>query len=148
MYYRPDFTRACVRACVCVCVCLSLASDSSETVEVIIMKLSTVTASDMRMQHVLIIMTLTFSQGHTDLNHENNKCLIISETVQAMPITFAVKIVQLKVYVIFSQSNDLALHSRSQLHLKFDKCLTCTSSTSTSSIITIFWTLFKLWHSN
>ena len=48
------------------------------------------------------------SQDHTDLNHENNKGLIISETIQAMPIRFAVKIVQLKVYMITD------LHSRSQ----------------------------------
>ena len=51
------------------CVCLTLASNSSETIKVI---------------HVLIILTLTFIQGHTDLNNENTKCLIISETVQAM----------------------------------------------------------------
>ena len=38
-------------------------------------------------------------QGRTDLNNENNKCSIISETVQAMPIKFAVKIVRLKVYM-------------------------------------------------
>ena len=54
----------------CVCVCVSLASDSSETIEVIIIKLGMVTASDMKMHH----MILTFIQGHTDLNHENNKC--------------------------------------------------------------------------
>ena len=78
--------------------CLSLACDSSEIVEVIITKLGTVTASDTRMHLVLIILTLTFIQGHKDLNHENNKCLMISETVQAMRIKFAVKIVQLKVY--------------------------------------------------
>ena len=53
---------------------------------------------------------------------------IISETFQAIPITFAVKIVRLKGdiirlkgYIIFSQSDDLALHSRSQLRLKLDK---------------------------
>ena len=40
--------------------------------------------------------------GQTDLNHDNNKCLIISETVQAMPIKFALKITQLKVYMIFT----------------------------------------------
>ena len=66
----------CVSVCVCVCmcvsVCVSLASDSSETVEVIIVKLSTMTTSDMRMHHMLIILTVTFIQGHTDLNHENN----------------------------------------------------------------------------
>ena len=74
------------------CVCLSLASHSSETVEIIIVKLGTMTASDMMMHRVLIILTLTFTQGQTDLNHENNKGLIISETIQAMPIKFDVKI--------------------------------------------------------
>ena len=62
---------------VCVHVRLSvrlfLASDSSETVEVSICKLGTVTASDLMMHHVLIILTLTFIQGHIYLNHENNK---------------------------------------------------------------------------
>ena len=86
-----DRVRACVRECVRAC--LSLASDSSETVEVTIVKLGTVTASDMRMHHVLIILTLIFSYGHTDLNHENNKCSIISGIIHAMPIRFAVKIV-------------------------------------------------------
>ena len=85
--------------------------------------------------YMLIILTLTFIQGHTDLNHENNKCSIILETVQAILITFAVKIVLLKVYIIVSQSDDLALHSRSQL----DKSYTCT-------IIAISRTAFKLWH--
>ena len=68
-------------------VCLSLASDSLETVEVIIVKLCTMSTSDMRMLHVfartsnilldLIILTLSFILGHTDLNHVN-KCVIIS----------------------------------------------------------------------
>ena len=73
--------------------CVSLASDSLESINVITIKLGMVTASDMRMHHVLIILTLTFIQGYTDLNHENNKCSIISETIQAMPIKFAVEIV-------------------------------------------------------
>ena len=38
-----------------------------------------------------------------------------------MPIKFAVKIVRLKVYIIFPQSDNLDLHSRSQLRLKLDK---------------------------
>ena len=46
--------------CVSVYVCVLLPSDSSETVEVTIVKLGTVTASDMRMHHVLIVLTLTF----------------------------------------------------------------------------------------
>ena len=45
-----------------------------------------------KMHHVLIVLTVTFIQGHTDRNHENNTCLIISETIQAMSIKFAVKI--------------------------------------------------------
>ena len=98
------YVRACVLACVCTCmragVCVPLASESSETIEVTIIKLGTVTASDMLMYHVLIILTSTFIQGHTDLNNENSKCLIIAETIQAMPITFAAKpIVQQKVYL-------------------------------------------------
>ena len=35
----------------------------------------------------------------------------MSETVQAMPVKFAMKIVRLKVYIIFSLSDDFALHS-------------------------------------
>ena len=35
------------------------------------------------------------------------------------------KIFRPKVYIIFSQSDDLDLHSRSQLRLKLDKCFTC-----------------------
>ena len=85
--------------CVCVCVCESLASHSSETIEVVIIKFGTVTTSKMLMRRVFIILTSTFIQGHTDLNHENNNCLNISETIQAMPINFAVKIVRLKVYM-------------------------------------------------
>ena len=79
-----------------------------------------VTASDMVMHHVLIILPLAFIQGHTDLNHENKTCSILSKTVQAIPIKFVVKIVRLKVYIIISESDDLALHSRS-LRLKIDK---------------------------
>ena len=70
--YRPD------HVCVCLSVSLSLTSDSSETVEVIIVKLGTVTASDMRMHHRLTILTLTVIQVQTDLNRENNKCSITS----------------------------------------------------------------------
>ena len=62
---------------------MSLASDSSETIEVIIITLGMGTASDIRMHHVLIILILAFIQGNTDLNHENEKCSIMSETVQA-----------------------------------------------------------------
>ena len=103
--------------------CVSFASDSSDAIKfkVIIIKLRMMTASDMRLHRMFIILTLSFIQGHTDLNRENNECSIISETVQAMDIKFAVKIVQLN--IICSQSDDLALHSRSQLRLKVDKCL-------------------------
>ena len=90
--YAPE--SVCVCVCVyCVCVCVFLASDSSETVGVDIVKLGTVTATDMRMHLVLSILTLSFIQGHTDLNHENTKCLNISETIEAISIKFAVKIV-------------------------------------------------------
>ena len=78
MHARERECEVCVSVCVCVwyacererewvwgvCVCVSLASDSSETVEVVIVKLGTVTALDMRMYHVLIILTLPFIQGN------------------------------------------------------------------------------------
>ena len=52
---------------VCVCVCVPLATDSSETINVIVIKRGTVTATDMRMHHMLITLTLTFIQDNTDL---------------------------------------------------------------------------------
>ena len=70
------------------------------------------------MHHLLYRLDL--HSGHTDLNHENDKCLIISETVPAMP-KFVVKVVRLKVYIILSQSDDLALHKRSQHRVKREK---------------------------
>ena len=56
-----------------------------------------------------------------DINCSNaitSHCLLI----QTIPIKFTVKIVRLKVYLIFSQSDDLALYSRSQQRLNRDKC--------------------------
>ena len=91
---------ACVCACVRVCVCLCVASHISETCEAIAITFDTVTASVTRRHHVLIILTLTFIREQTDLNHESNKCSNISNTFQAMAITFAVKIVRLNVYII------------------------------------------------
>ena len=73
------------------CVCSSQAIPRKLGVDIV--KLGTVTATDMRMHLVLSILTLSFIQGHTDLDHENTKCLIILETIEAMPIKFAVKIV-------------------------------------------------------
>ena len=64
-----------------VCVCLCLASESSETVEDSIIKLGKVTASDIRLHHVLIILTFkSFIQGRTYFNREHNNCSIVSET--------------------------------------------------------------------
>ena len=56
-----------------------------------------------------------------------------------MAIKLAMEIVQRTVYVIFSQSDDINLHSRSQLHLKLDRFVNC-------PIIVISQTIFKLWH--
>ena len=47
---------------VCLSECLSVTNDSSETFNVIIIKLGTVTASDMRVHQVLSLLTLTFIQ--------------------------------------------------------------------------------------
>ena len=57
--------------------CVSVASHISETSEAIAIKVDTVTASVTRMHHVLIIiLSLTFIQGHTDLNHENDSQML------------------------------------------------------------------------
>ena len=78
--FKIDEAKVCLCACVCVCVCVccvcvcarvrvcvcvSLANDSSETIKVTIIKLGTVTTSDILLHHVLMILTVTFIQGHT-----------------------------------------------------------------------------------
>ena len=94
VYYMCVCVCVCVCICVCVCVPLTFKSSSSETQEVIIIKLGMVTASDVVMRHVLSMLTLTlFKVTQIFLNHENHTCSIISETVQAIPIKFALKIV-------------------------------------------------------
>ena len=70
---------------------------------------------------------------------------IISETVQAMSITFAVKIVRPTYCVIFSPSDDLALHPRSQLRLKRDKCFTCTIIAISRTVVSLSYGI-QTWH--
>ena len=81
-----------IEEAVCVLCVLTLASDSLETIEVIIVKLGTVTASGVKMRHMLIMLTLTFIQGHTNLIKKIYIFYYFSN-VQAVPIRFAVKIV-------------------------------------------------------
>ena len=59
---KTDEAKVCLS--VCLSVCVSLASDSSETIEVIVIKRGAVPASDMVMSHVLNILSLTGIQGH------------------------------------------------------------------------------------
>ena len=80
----------CACVCVCVCVCPSVAHNISERSEAIAIKFDPVTASVTRTHHMLIILTLTFIQGHTDVNHEmcsskllrskTSKCVINNES--------------------------------------------------------------------
>ena len=73
-------------------VSLSVVSYISETSKEHV-KFYTVTASDIRaLASCVNYIDLDLHSKSNDLNHKNNKCLIISETVQAMPIKFAVKI--------------------------------------------------------
>ena len=94
----------CVCTCPCLCVCLSLTSDSSETIKT--HHHQTWHGNCLRHENASHVnyIELDFIQGH------RSESLIISETVRAMPIKFAVKIVRLKVKIIFSQSDDLAHH--------------------------------------
>ena len=63
------------------------------------------------MPHVLIILTLIFIQGHTDLNHEHKYMFDYFKN-------------GLKVYIICSQSDDLDFHYRPKLRLKLDNYFT------------------------
>ena len=86
-------------------------------------------------------LDLTLNQGHTHLNHENNNCLIISETVHAMPIKFAVKIIW------------PAVHNHSSVRwtspsLKVTTVFKLLFLTCTIILIVISCTIFKPWHSN
>ena len=111
----------CLCVCMSVCVCVPRKRFLDRKLKFIVVKLVTETVSVTRMHGVLIILILTFIQDHTDRNHdeliililtiiqdhtdrnhEHNKCLIISEAIQAMPIKCAVKIVRLKVYMIIA----------------------------------------------
>ena len=67
--------------------CLPYLTGTSEAIAITV---DAVTVAVTGMYHVLIILTLTFTEGHTDLNRENNKRSMISETVQAMSIRSAV----------------------------------------------------------
>ena len=91
----------------------------------------------MRMYNMLIILTLTVTQG---LNHENNKCLIISETVQAMPIELAVKILRLKVGVYYMTIASL-------MTLTFTQGHNCVSNLAIFQLV-MSHTIFKILHSN
>ena len=61
------------------CLCVCVASNISENSEAIAIIFDMVTVSVTIMHHVLTILTLTINQGHTDFNHENNKCSITLE---------------------------------------------------------------------
>ena len=117
-----------VRRTETVSVCVSLTSDSSETVEVIIVKLGMVTASDMRIHQ--------FIQGHTDLNREIIHVYFRNYSSNAHQVYCEDS--RTKDLYDHCQSDDLDLHSRSQVHLKFDYLLTWNISDN----------IFKPLHSN
>ena len=131
-----------VPVCLCVCVCVSIASEFSETVKSSSSNLLRSLASDIGMRHVFIVLTLHCSQGHTNLNRENNKCSIIAKKTpfQTMPITFDVIHSPTKGMYNLCQSDDLDLHSWTHLRLKLDKVATCSLIVSRATL--------KLRHSN
>ena len=60
------------------------------------------------------------SVNYIDLDFHSRSYRHYSESIQVMPIKFAVKIVRLYVYFIFSQSDDIDLQSRSEMSIKVD----------------------------
>ena len=101
-----------------------------------------VTASDMWMHHVIIILTLTFIQGNTYLNHQNNKCLTIKfRNYSSNAAKLAVKTVRLKVYMTVASPITLIFTQPYNCFSNLTLLLSC-------SIIAIYQTVFKQWHSN
>ena len=115
-------------------VCLSLGSDSLETNYYCKTCHCSVTTSKMRMHHMLVIYSHWPSFKVTQIFIMKIITSIISQTVQAIPIKFAVKIVRGKLNVIFSGADELGLHSKSHLRFKLDF-----SSTSWEGIIMLVW---------
>ena len=108
---------------------MSLASDSSETVEDI--KLGTVTASGMRMHRVLIILTLTFIQGHKCVSNLTMKIINVFDYFrQYSSNAHQVCCEDSRTEGLYDhcQSDDLDLYSRSQMLLKLYYFLTCNVS--------------------
>ena len=129
------------RVCVCwLCVCLSVTSHISETSWAIAIRFDTVTVSVTRMHHVFIILTLIFIQGHTDLNHENNKCLIISSNAHQVCCEHR----PTKGLYDQCQSDDLDLHSRSLVRLKLNY-LICNILDNISAITFKLGLIVDLW---
>ena len=115
--------------CVCVSVCLSvrlsIARRISETSEAIAIKFDMVTASVTRMHHVLMVLTLSFIQGHTKLKCENNTFLMFhyfrNYSSNAHQVCCEDSLT--KDLKNLCQSADLDIHSRSQQCLKIDMFL-------------------------
>ena len=92
---------------------------------------STVTASDMRMHHILIILTLTFIQGHTDQN-ENNVLLFKKLNYSSNAHQVCCEDSLTKGLHDHCQSDDL--DSRSQVGLTLNYFLTCDVSDNVTAI--------------
>ena len=129
-----------------VCLCVFLASDSWETIRVIIVNLGTVIASDMRLYRVLIVLTLTFIQGLTDRNHENNMFYYFKyHSNNAHHVCCEDS--PAKGLYDRCQPDDPALHLRSHVHLKRDYFLTCTISDNMYAITFKLGMTVDLWMS-
>ena len=68
-------------------------------------------------------MLIILIDGHTDFNHENNKCSIHFRNCSSN--AHQIRCEDSPTKGIFCQSSDLALHSLSQLRLELDNVVTC-----------------------
>ena len=113
---------ACVRVCVYVClfvraslsVCLSLASDSSENIGHNHETWHGICLRHGNASRVNYVDLDLHSKFTKIFNMKKIHVRLFHKLFKQSPSNFAHKIVRLKVYVIFSQSDDLTLHSRSQ----------------------------------
>ena len=100
------------------CVCVSLYKRFLINFQVIFIKFGMLTASDMRLHHILIIFTLTFKVTH--LYYETNKMFDYFWTYSSN--THHVCCEDSPIHGLYDhcQSDDLDLHSRSHVRLKLD----------------------------
>ena len=121
--WRSVNVPVCVYVCVCVCVSACMCLLQAMHRKLLKSSSSTWHGDCLRHENASrdeIILTLAFIQGHTDFNHENYIFLILSEYYSSNANHFCSEDSPTKGLYDRCQSDNLDLHSKSQVCLKLD----------------------------